>query len=126
MIQIQQWYDAKRILVVDERHHGSVQVCIPAPDYEDSKISGKADALIYAIWVDEPYRRQGSARLMLEAAEHEAKKLGCKSVCLNGTTEKQKTGHCVGTSVLVTRRLGSDGTNHCLSSICKIRKEKKE
>lgn len=90
MIQIQQWYDAKRILVVDERHHGSVQVCIPAPDYEDSKLSGKADALIYALWVDEPYRRQGSARLMLEAAEHEAKKLGCKSVCLEWDNREAK------------------------------------
>lgn len=37
---------------------------------------------IYNLWVDEKYRKQGTARLLIETAEREAKKLGCKSVQL--------------------------------------------
>lgn len=71
MIQHQQWYDAQRVIVVDERNHGTVQMCIPAPNYEESRLEGKADALIYALWVDEPYRGQGGATYMLEATVYE-------------------------------------------------------
>lgn len=82
MIQLQIWADSRRLLIVDERNHGSVQVVIPNADVEDNRLRGKADALICCLWVDEGYRRQGSAAYMLEAAEREARRLGCKSVCL--------------------------------------------
>lgn len=71
-----------RILIADELHHGSVHVSIPDKDADDNRIKGKADALIYALWVDEPFRKQGVARKLLETAERQAKQMGCKSVCL--------------------------------------------
>ena len=49
MIQRQIWKDEIRILITDEQNHGSVQISIPR--YE-CNISGKADALIYALYVD--------------------------------------------------------------------------
>lgn len=78
----QQWYQEHRILIVDGIHRSSVQVSIPDKNADDNRIEGKADALIYALWVDEPYRKQGVARKLLETAEREAKKMGCKTVCL--------------------------------------------
>lgn len=47
------WYQ-----VGDEENHGSVQISIPL---YVSDIFGKADALIYALWVDVVYRRNGVA-----------------------------------------------------------------
>ena len=82
MIQIQTWMDSRRILVVDELGHGSVQVCIPNADVEDNRFQGKADALVYALWTDEKFRGRGVARRLLEAAEREARSLGCRSICL--------------------------------------------
>jgi GNAT superfamily N-acetyltransferase len=38
--------------------------------------------LFITFWVDEKYRKQGTARLLMETSEREAKKLGCKSVQL--------------------------------------------
>lgn len=78
----QQWYQEHRILIVDGIHRSSVQVSIPDKNADDNRIEGKANALIYALWVDEPYRKQGVARKLLETAEREAKKMGCKTVCL--------------------------------------------
>lgn len=78
----QQWYQEHRILIVYGIHYSSVQVSIPDKNADDNRIEGKADALIYALWVDEPYRKQGVARKLLETAEREAKKMGCKTVCL--------------------------------------------
>lgn len=78
----QQWYQEHRILIVNGLRYASVQVSIPDKDAEDNRIKGKADALIYALWVDEPFRGQGVARKLLETAEREAKKMGCKTVCL--------------------------------------------
>lgn len=49
MIQKQTWKDEIRILITDEENHGSVQISIPL---YVSDIFGKADALIYALWVD--------------------------------------------------------------------------
>lgn len=71
-----------RIHIADELLHGSVHVSIPDKDADDNRIKGKADALIYALWVDEPFRKQGVARKLLETAERQAKQMGCKSVCL--------------------------------------------
>lgn len=78
----QKWYQEHRILIVYGIHYSSVQVSIPDKNADDNRIEGKADALIYALWVDEPYRKQGVARKLLETAEREAKKMGCKTVCL--------------------------------------------
>lgn len=78
----QQWYQEHRILIVNGLRYGSVQVSIPDKNADDNRIDGKADALIYALWVDEPYRKQGVARELLEKAEREAKQMGCKTVCL--------------------------------------------
>lgn len=78
----QQWYQERRILIVNGLRYASVQVSIPDKNADDNRIEGKADALIYALWVDEPYRKQGVARKLLETAEREAKKMGCKTVCL--------------------------------------------
>ena len=82
IIQHQQWLGERRILIADEINHGSVQVSIPDDTYLDTKIANKADALIYALWVDAHYRRQGAARILLKKAEGEVKRLGYKKVAL--------------------------------------------
>ena len=70
MIQQQIWKDEIRILITDEQNHGSVQISIPR--YE-CNISGKADALIYALYVDTAYRKQGVAKYLLQLAEQQAR-----------------------------------------------------
>ena len=70
MIQKQYWKDEIRILITDEQNHGSIQISIP---YYDSDILGKADALIYALFVDEGYRRNNVAKRLLKLAEQQAK-----------------------------------------------------
>lgn len=70
MIQKQHWKDEIRILITDEQNHGSIQISIP---YYDSEISGKADALIYALFVDDEYRRNNVAKRLLKLAERQAK-----------------------------------------------------
>ena len=81
MIQHQHWSNDTRILITDEQNHGSVQVCIPNKE-EDKPASGRADALIHNLWVDKQHRRYGVAKLLLEAAEKEAKHCGVKSVAI--------------------------------------------
>lgn len=70
MIQHQKWKDEIRILIIDEQNRGSVQIAIPC--YK-CNISGKADALIYALYVDSGYRRKGVAKRLLQLAEHQIK-----------------------------------------------------
>lgn len=82
MVQIQDWEQSQKIIVVDENHHGTVQVEVPKPGPYKDEYYQHADCAIYNLWVDENFRKQGSARLLMEAAEQEAKKLGCKSVQL--------------------------------------------
>ena len=82
MIQIQDWRYDKKIVVVYEVNHGTVQVEIPKPREYKDKYYQYGDCAIYNLWVDEKYRKQGSARLLMDSAEVEAKKLGCKSVQL--------------------------------------------
>lgn len=79
MIQKQTWKDEIRILITDEENHGSVQISIP---YYDSTISGKADALIYALFVDNNHRRCGVAKHLLQLAEQQAKLNGVKIIGL--------------------------------------------
>ena len=82
MVQIQDWELSQKIIVVDEIHHGTVQVEVPKPGEYKDEYYQYADCAIYNLWVDEQFRKQGVARLLMEVAEGEAKKLGCKSVQL--------------------------------------------
>lgn len=87
MIQRQIWKDEIRILITDEQNHGSVQIAIPR--YE-CNISGKADALIYALYVDTAYRKQGVATKLLQSAEHQAKLNGVQVICLEFDKEESE------------------------------------
>ena len=89
MIQIQDWKCDKKIVVVDEVNHGTVQVEVPNPGEYKDKYYQHADCAIYNLWVDDKYRKQGVARLLMETAEKEAKKLGCKSVQLEYDNESE-------------------------------------
>ena len=79
MIQKQTWKDEIRILITDEEHLGSVQISIPL---YVSDIFGKADAIIYALWVDVVHRRQGVAQRLLQLAEQQAKSNGVNTIGL--------------------------------------------
>lgn len=79
MIQKQTWKDEIRILITDEENHGSVQISIPL---YVSDIFGKADALIYALWVNVSHRRNGVAKRLLQLAEQQAKLNGVKTIGL--------------------------------------------
>lgn len=77
MIQKQIWKDEIRILLTNELSQGSVQISIP---FYDSDILGKADALIYALYVDKHNRRHGVAKQLLGEAEKQAKLNGVNVV----------------------------------------------
>ena len=79
MIQKQAWKDEIRILITDENNLGSVQISIPL---YVSDIFGKADALIYALWVNIVHRRKGVAQRLLQLAEQQAKLNGVKKIGL--------------------------------------------
>ena len=79
MIQKQIWKDEIRILITDEENHGSVQISIPL---YVSDIFGKADALIYALFVDNNHRKCGVAKHLLQLAEQQAKLNGVKIIGL--------------------------------------------
>lgn len=78
----QHWCQERRALIIDTENLSMVQVSVPDSDSDDNRIEGKADALIYALWVDEFARRRGVGRKLLEMAEREARRMGCKTVCL--------------------------------------------
>lgn len=79
MIQKQIWKDEVRILITDEENLGSVQISIPL---YASDIFGKADALIYALFVDNNHRKCGVAKHLLQLAEQQAKLNGVKIIGL--------------------------------------------
>ena len=79
MIQKQIWKDEIRILITDEENLGSVQISIPL---YVSDIFGKADALIYALFVDDTHRRYGVAKRLLQLAEQQAKLNGVETIGL--------------------------------------------
>lgn len=79
MVQKQIWKDEIRILITNELYQGSVQISIP---FYDSDILGKADALIYALYVDKHNRRRGVAKSLLQLAEQQAKLNGVKTIGL--------------------------------------------
>ena len=91
MIQIQDWESSQKIVVVDEVMHGTVQVEVPKPGEYKDEYYQHADCAIYNLWVDEKYRKHGVARLLMEVAEGEAKKLGCKSVQLEWDDKGSKS-----------------------------------
>lgn len=80
MIQEQKWGDFTRVLVVDEENHGSVIVKIPHSD--ELKAESSADAILYALYVDEPYRHKGVAKQLMEMAEAKARNMHCKTIAL--------------------------------------------
>lgn len=88
MIQYQKWKDEIRILITDEQNHGSVQISIPC---YNSKISGKADALIYALYVDTAYRKQGVAKYLLQLAEQQAKLNGIQVIGIEFDKEESES-----------------------------------
>ena len=87
MIQQQNWKDEIRILITDEENHGSVQISIPL---YVSDIFGKADALIYALFVDNNHRKCGVAKHLLQLAERQAKLNGVKIIGLEFNKEESE------------------------------------
>ena len=88
MIQYQKWKDEIRILITDEENHGSVQISIPL---YVSDIFGKADALIYALFVDNNHRRHGVAQNLLQLAEQQAKLNGVKVIGIEFDKEESES-----------------------------------
>ena len=85
MIQKQTWKDEIRILITDEENLSSVQIFIPL---YVSDLFGKADALIYALFVDNNHRRKGVAQHLLQLAEQQAKLNGVKVIGLEFVKEE--------------------------------------
>ena len=79
MIQKQTRKDEIRILITDEANLSTVQRGIP---FYVRMIFGKADALIYALFVDNNHRRNGVAKRLLQLAEQQAKLNGVKTIGL--------------------------------------------
>lgn len=88
MIQKQTWKDEIRILITDEKNLGSVQISIPI---YVSDIFGKADALIYALYVDTTYRRKGVAKHLLQLAEQQAKLNGVQTIGIEFDKEESES-----------------------------------
>ena len=97
MIQKQIWKDEVRILITDEENLGSVQISIPL---YASDIFGKADALIYALFVDNNHRKCGVAKHLLQLAEQQAKLNGVKVI---GVEKRSNT-----LTVCVRKKLNKD------------------
>lgn len=86
MIQEQHWLNCYRILIVDDEHHGSVMIDIPF-----NKKDIQADAYLWSLWVDKPYRKHGVAKRLIETAVNESKKRGCKTMSLNWDCRESET-----------------------------------
>lgn len=80
-IQRQHWEGScDRLLIADQYGKGTVQVDILLT--EEAKERFKADALLWALWVDKDSRRKGEGTALIAAAEREAKASGCKTIAL--------------------------------------------
>ena len=88
MIQKQKWTDEIRILITDEENHGSVQISIPL---YVSDIFDKADALIYALFVDNNHRKHGVAQNLLHLAEQQAKLNGIQTIGLEYNKDESES-----------------------------------
>lgn len=86
MIQEQNWPHTDRVIITDEEHHGCVIVDVIKT--AENKERYDADALLWSLWVDEPYRKKGTARKLIEIAEREAVKRGCKTMALEWSREE--------------------------------------
>jgi hypothetical protein len=84
-IQKQKWKNETRILIVAIDTNSSVQISIPS---YDSSISGKADALIYALFVGKNHRRCGVGNFLLHLAEKQAMFNGVKTIGLEFDKEE--------------------------------------
>lgn len=62
-VQVQYWSELKRYLLITEG--GSLQIEI----YPDPRGEQGVRAFMYALWVDEKYRRKGIATRLIEKAE---------------------------------------------------------
>lgn len=82
MIQYQDWAESQEIIIADEMSHGTVQVEIPKPGRYKDEHYQNADGGIYNLWVDKAFRKKGVGHNLLDMAERQAKKMGCKSVQL--------------------------------------------
>ena len=82
MIQEQHWSNTTtRVLITDEEHHGAVIVDILLNDPKNQE-HFCADALMWSLWVDEPFRGHEVGTHLIEAAEREARGRGCKTMAL--------------------------------------------
>ena len=80
MIQFQKWYSCDRIIITDEANNASVQVDLLKT--ENLKEHYKADALIWALWVNEANRGCGVGKALLKKAEELALKKHCHEVAV--------------------------------------------
>ena len=80
MIQHQKWYWSDRILITDDIYNASVQVDVFK--CQELKDKYRADALIYALYVDQPCRKRGIGKTLLKHAEQEARDSHCRVVAL--------------------------------------------
>lgn len=80
MIQYQKWYWSDHILITDDIYNASVQVAVFK--CQELKDEYHADALIYALYVDQPYRKRGIGKDLLKQAEQLARDSHCRVVAL--------------------------------------------
>ncbi len=83
MIQMQHWFGVDRILITDEAGNASVLLDLfPKGKDQGRSEHYKADGLVWALWVDKPFRKHGVARRLMAVAEKHAIAYGCKSLAL--------------------------------------------
>ena len=79
-VQYQKWFWSDRILITDSINNASVQVAVF--NQQELKDEYHADALIYALYVDESCRKCGIGKGLLKLAEQLARKSHCRVVAL--------------------------------------------
>ena len=83
MVQLQHWFGVDRVVLTDEQKSASVLLDIfPKGKDQGRSESYHADGLLWALWVDKPFRKEGVGRYMIEEAEKYAIMYGCKSLAL--------------------------------------------
>ena len=84
MIQYQDWYGFRRILIVDEEKSASVQLDVFNDDEMGSRYKERyrADALLFSLWVNGCNRKRGEGSMLMIEAELHAIGNRCKSIAL--------------------------------------------
>lgn len=100
MIQIQDWESSQKIVVVDENHHGTVQVEVPKHGPYKDEYYQYADCAIFCLWVDEKYRKQGTARLLMEAQRWKPRNWGANRCSWSGMIKAASLSFSNGISAL--------------------------